>query len=69
MSELGDNELKNALLPSVIGELVKENKVEVSVLKSTDRWFGVTYKEDKETVVKSIQALIEKGDYPAKLFA
>jgi bifunctional N-acetylglucosamine-1-phosphate-uridyltransferase/glucosamine-1-phosphate-acetyltransferase GlmU-like protein len=70
LSGLGDNELKKEyLLPTVIGDLVKENQVEVSVLKSSDRWFGVTYKEDKEAVVKSIQALIEKGEYPSKLFA
>jgi hypothetical protein len=70
LSGLSENEPKKEyLLPSFVGELVKDNKVEVTVLKSRDRWFGVTYKEDKDTVVKSIQALIEKGDYPAKLFA
>ncbi|MDF2842656.1 MAG: hypothetical protein K0R00_1082 [Herbinix sp.] len=70
LSDLGDNELKKEyLLPTVVGNLVKENKVEVAVLKSTDRWFGVTYKEDKEVVVNSIRALIDRGDYPEKLFA
>ncbi|MDF2484623.1 MAG: hypothetical protein K0R46_791 [Herbinix sp.] len=70
LSELGDNELKKEyLLPTVVGDLVKAEKAEVIVLKTSDRWFGVTYKEDKETVVRSIRALIEKGDYPSKLFA
>lgn len=70
LSDLGDNELKKEyLLPTVVGDLVKENKVEVIVLKTSDRWFGVTYKEDKEVVVKSIKALIEEGKYPTKLFA
>lgn len=70
LSELNDTELKKEyLLPSVVDQLVKTNLVEVSVLKSTDRWFGVTYKEDKEVVVKSIRVLIDKGDYPIKLFA
>jgi len=70
LSGLGDNELKKEyLLPSVVGELVKKNEAEVIVLKTADRWFGVTYKEDKETVVKSIRALIDQGAYPIKLFA
>lgn len=60
---------KEYLLPSVVGELVNQNEVDVFVLTTTDRWFGVTYKEDKEVVVNSIRALITKGDYPEKLFA
>lgn len=70
LSDLGDNERKKEyLLPTKVGELVKENKAEVIVLKTSDRWFGVTYKEDKEAVVKSIRGLIDKGEYPVKLFA
>ncbi len=69
LSHLEQGELKKEfLLPSIVGEMVKDGKVEVSVLKTSDRWFGVTYKEDKEAVVKSIQALIEKGIYPSRLF-
>ena len=56
------------LLPGVVGELVKENKAEVTVLTSKDRWFGVTYKEDKDKVVQSFRELYEKGEYPEKLF-
>lgn len=70
LSSLDTNELKKEyLLPTMVGDLVKADEVEVSVLKTTDRWFGVTYKEDKEAVVKSIKALIEKGEYPSRLFA
>ena len=70
LSELGENELKKEyLLPTKVGELVEQNKVEVVVLRTSDRWFGVTYKEDKEAVVKSIGELIEKGEYPVNLFA
>lgn len=70
LSELGDNELKKEyLLPTVVGDLIKEKQVEVFVLESLDRWFGVTYKEDKEFVIKSFKALIDRGDYPARLFA
>lgn len=64
-----DDIKKEYLLPTVVGDLVKDGKVQVSVLKSNDRWFGVTYKEDKEVVVNSIKALIEKGEYPEKLYA
>ncbi len=55
------------LLPTIIGDLLNENKVEVDVLKSNDEWFGVTYKEDKESVKQSIQLLVEQGIYPNKL--
>ena len=54
------------LLPTIIGDLLKEEKVEVKVLKSHDKWFGVTYKEDKELVVNEVKALVEKGLYPEK---
>lgn len=70
LSNLQENELKKEyLLPTLVGELVKSNQAEVVVLKTSDRWFGVTYKEDKDVVVKSIRALIDKGDYPNQLFA
>jgi hypothetical protein len=69
LSNLQGNELKKEyLLPEAVGHLIKTNKAEVHVLKTSDRWFGVTYKEDKEKVVKSFQALVDQGIYPAKLF-
>ena len=66
---LGENLQKNPLkceyfLPFVVDELIKEEKAEVTVLKSADRWYGVTYKEDKPVVVKAIRALKETGLYP-----
>ena len=62
------NELKSEyLLPSVIDEAIKSGKASVEVLKSHDKWFGVTYKEDKELVVNSIRALVDKGVYPEKI--
>lgn len=51
------------LLPTIIGGLLKEGRAEVTVLNSKDKWFGVTYKEDKESVVSAIKELIEKGIY------
>lgn len=56
------------LLPTIIGGLLEEGKIDVKVLKSHDKWFGVTYKEDKEFVVTSIKNLVEQGVYPQKLF-
>lgn len=67
--ELPVNPLKcEYFLPFVVDELLKEGKAEVSVLKSVDRWYGVTYKEDKETVVSAIKELKEAGLYPEKLW-
>ena len=64
-----NNPLKyEALLPSHIGVLVKEGKCDVKVLTSNDSWFGVTYKEDKPTVVAKIQELKDNGTYPDILF-
>ena len=67
--ELPKNPLKcEYFLPFVVDELLKDKKAEVSVLKSVDRWYGVTYKEDKETVVHAIKGLKEAGLYPEKLW-
>lgn len=55
-------------LPNVVGDLLKEDKATVAVLKSMDRWYGVTYKEDKPVVVAAIQGLKDKGLYPEKLW-
>ncbi|MCD7856708.1 MAG: nucleotidyltransferase [Clostridiales bacterium] len=56
------------LLPTIIGGLVASQSATVKVLPTGDKWFGVTYREDKQGVVDSIQALINQGVYPAKLF-
>lgn len=56
------------LLPTIIGGLLEEEKLSVRVLQSKDKWFGVTYKEDKVDVVNAINELIETGVYPNKLF-
>ena len=56
------------LLPSIIGDCIKTGKGTVKVLASHDKWFGVTYKEDKQVVVDSIRKLIADGVYPATLY-
>ena len=57
-----------ALLPSHVGELMNEGKCKVKVLSSSDKWFGVTYKEDKPNVVKHFEDLKNEGLYPFDLW-
>lgn len=54
------------LLPTIIGGLLAEGTADVKVLKSNDKWFGVTYKEDKESVVQEVRALVDAGFYPER---
>ena len=70
---LKENVEKNPLkceyfLPFVVDELLGEKKATVKVLKSMDKWYGVTYKEDKPVVVAAIQKLKDDGLYPQKLW-
>lgn len=69
LSELKEeNRLKaEYLLPSVIGEMIESKRANVKVLKTSDKWFGVTYKEDRQAVVNSIQKLINEGQYPGTI--
>lgn len=55
-------------IPFAVDELIKSNEAEVTVIKTDEKWFGVTYKEDKAIVVDSIAKLIKSGRYPEKLF-
>ena len=64
-----ENPLKGEyFLPSVISALIEEGKARVKVLRSNDKWYGVTYKEDKPGVVAALAELREKGVYPAELW-
>lgn len=66
---LNSNPLKcEYFLPSVVDGLVENGKAEVTVLKSFDRWYGVTYKEDKATVENAIRKMKAEGLYPEKLW-
>lgn len=55
-------------LPAVVSELLEEDKATAAVLKSADKWYGVTYKEDKPIVVAAIQKLKDEGLYPERLW-
>ena len=56
------------LITEVVCNNIKKDKITFKVLKTTSKWMGVTYKEDKEVVVEGINSLIEKGEYPDKLW-
>ena len=65
-----DNPLKaEYLLPTHIGGLLREGRVSVEALETRDKWFGVTYKEDKAAVVASFKKLIEDGVYGKELYS
>lgn len=55
---------KEFLIPETVDELIKDGEVKVKLLTSSEKWFGVTYKEDKPEVVAKIKALKEEGKYP-----
>ncbi len=66
---LSENPLKSEyFLPGVVDELLKKHKAVVKVLTSTDKWYGVTYKEDKPVVVSAIRKKVEDGIYPENLW-
>ena len=66
---LEKNPLKGEyFLPFVVDELLQEKKADVKVLKSEDKWYGVTYKEDKPMVMSAIQKLKDQGLYPQNLW-
>ena len=69
LSEVEEGDLKKEyLLPNIVDKLLKEGRANVKVLETQDRWFGVTYQEDKEAVQKAFAGLIKEGVYPANLW-
>lgn len=57
------------LLPTIVDDLIQNKQAKVTVLRSEDNWFGVTYKEDKATVMEAFRKLIADGVYSEKLFS
>jgi dTDP-glucose pyrophosphorylase len=68
LDKFGKEQKTEYLLPEAVKALINDGKATVKVLNTNDKWFGVTYKEDKENVVASFLELVEKGEYPKKLF-
>ena len=66
---LKENPMKcEYFLPAVVSSLLEEGCAAVKVLESEDKWYGVTYKEDKPVVVAAVQSLKDEGLYPQKLW-
>ena len=68
LSTAADPQKAECLLPASIDTFVKAGLCDVKVYPTESEWYGVTFKEDKPWVVSSIQALIDSGEYPAKLW-
>lgn len=69
LDNLKEGDIKSEyLLPKIIDNLVQNKKARVTVLDTPDRWFGVTYREDKQAVADAIRGLIQSGVYKEKLF-
>ena len=65
--EGGNSPKKEFTIPSVVDGLIRSGRGTVKVLETASKWFGVTYREDKETVQASIRALVAAGEYPPAL--
>ena len=64
-----NNPLKGEyFLPSVVSQLLAEKKARVRVLESADKWYGVTYKEDKPVIVNALTRMRQEGLYPMDLW-
>lgn len=62
-------DLKSELdIPTSVDKFVKSGDIKIKILMSNERWFGVTYREDKPFVVESIKKMIRKGIYPARIY-
>jgi NDP-sugar pyrophosphorylase family protein len=63
-------DLKSELdIPTSVDKFVKSGEITIRILMSNERWFGVTYKEDKPFVVENIRKMIVKGIYPARIYS
>jgi hypothetical protein len=67
--ELNQHNLKaEYFIPLMVDHLIMNRTADVKVLDTSSKWFGVTYAEDRESVVAKLQALVDKGDYPTPLW-
>lgn len=66
-NEAGEDIKAECLLPVMVDQQMKAGKLEVSVLHSADKWFGMTYQQDRAVVAEELQKLHQRGDYPESL--
>ena len=64
----GNEEKSEFYIPTVANNLIVSGEINLKVLKSTAKWFGVTYKEDKQTTIDKIAELVKNGEYPENLW-
>jgi UTP-glucose-1-phosphate uridylyltransferase len=64
----GAEEKSEFYIPTAVNALVRAGKARCKVLKTSDSWFGVTYREDRPLVIEAVRKLIARGDYPEKLW-
>lgn len=55
-------------IPLMVDHLIKNKTADVKILDTTSKWFGVTYAEDRQSVVDKLQALVDSGEYPTPLW-
>lgn len=63
-----ENKKSEYFIPLMVNKLINDGTASVEVLDTTSSWFGVTYPEDRESVVTKIQSLVDESVYPSKLF-
>ena len=68
LKRAGGEQKSECYIPATVGDLVTSGRARCKVLRSSDSWFGVTYREDRPQVVESIRRLIAQGKYPEKLW-
>ena len=68
LNDRGNDPQAEFFIPTAVNNLIAAGKANVKVLKTQDRWFGITYPQDKISTIKNINKLIEKGIYPEKLW-
>ena len=69
LEQRGSDPKAECLIPSTVGDLVRDGQAKVKVLRTNDSWFGVTYREDRPRVIENVRALISAGVYPEKLWS
>jgi len=68
LKERGGEEKSECLIPTVVNQLITDQRATLRVLPTKSSWFGVTYQEDRPKVQESVRALIRRGEYPEKLW-
>lgn len=68
LRERGREDGAEFMIPTLVNDLVAAGQAKVRVLRSSDSWFGVTYREDRNRVTSQIRDLVRRGSYPAPLW-